>query len=64
MRQNPSGNKKFFRLSEEAKFFDLNGFQRRDFPYLVIGLVDLLILMTGFNLAYAAAFSKDLLVDI
>ena len=47
----------------EAKSFRLTGFHWQDAPQLILGLVISLVLLTGINLAYAAVFSKDLLID-
>ena len=56
-------NEGSLRLRPEAKSFRLTGLHWKDAPQLILGLVSSLVLLTGINLAYAAVFSKDLLID-
>jgi len=59
----PKVNEGSLRLNPEAKSFRLTGLHWKDAPQLILGLVSSLVLLTGINLAYAAVFSKDLLID-
>jgi len=51
------------RLDPKAKSFRLSGFRWRDTPQLMLGVASILMLLTGINLACAAVFTKNLLID-
>ncbi len=56
-------NEGSLRLNPAAQSFRLTRFHWRDAPQLILGLVGSLILLTGIHLAWAAVFTKDLLID-
>jgi len=56
-------NEGSFRLNPAVQSFRLTRFHWRDAPQLILGLVGSLILLTGIHLAWAAVFTKGLLID-
>lgn len=56
-------NQASLRLDPEAKSFRLTGFHGRDTLQLIVGVASSLIVLTGINLACAAVFTKNLLID-